>query len=300
MNGVQPQFLSSQQVEHFLARGFIKIEGAVERELALSWGARRWAEIETDPSDVSTWTQTRHHLPSREFLSVREHAPDVWKATQDLVGPNWTHDWQWGDGLIFNLGDDSGEPWVAPADWNEGWHVDGESFLHFLDSPEQALLTVVLWTDVEPRGGGTFLAPDSVPLVARYLADHPEGVLPMGFPYREIKSQCRDFVEATGRAGDVYLMHPFLMHSFSRNWTRNPRVITNPPTHLGEPMKFNRENPADQTIIERVILDGLGVESYDFQPTVERRKIRPKRLMSPAEREQAEKEEAQSGLGNYS
>ena len=295
---MQPQFLTPAQVEQFLARGFIKLEGAVPRELALDWGSRRWAEIGVDPDDVSTWDKTRYHLPSQQFLSVREHAPDVWKATQDLVGPNWTHDWQWGNGLIFNLGDDSGDPWVAPADWNEGWHVDGESFLHFLDSPEQALLTVILWTDIEPRSGGTFLACDSIPHVARYLADHPEGVLEMGFPFGEIHRQCSDFIEATGRAGDVYLMHPFLMHSFSRNWTRNPRVITNPPTHLSEPMKFNRENPADQTLIERVILNGLGVESYDFQPTTPRRKIRPKRLMSPAERAAAEQEEAKLALAS--
>jgi hypothetical protein len=39
-------------------------------------------------------------------------------------------------------------------------------FRHFLDSPEQALLTLVLWTDMLPKGGGTFVAADSVPVVA--------------------------------------------------------------------------------------------------------------------------------------
>ena len=295
---MQAKFLSDAQIEHFLSRGFIKIEGAVEREFALDWGARGWARIETDPHDKATWRQVRHHLPSKNFLSVRDIAPNVWQAIQDLVGPAWTHEYTWGDGLIFNLGDDSGEPWVAPQDWKKGWHTDGESFLHFLDSPEQALLTIVLWTDIEPQSGGTFLACDSVPHIARYLAEHPEGVLEMGFPFNEIHSQCHDFVEATGRAGDVYLTHPFLMHSFSRNWTRNPRIITNPPTHLDAPMQFNRENPGDQTVVERAILNGLGVESYDFQLTTERRKIRPKRLMSPQEREAAEREEARIAAGS--
>jgi hypothetical protein len=42
------------------------------------------------------------------------------------------------------------------------WHKDGDFFRHFLDSPEQGLLTIVLWSDIEERGGGTFIAPDSV------------------------------------------------------------------------------------------------------------------------------------------
>ena len=274
------QTLSDAQIEQFLRRGFIKIEGAIERELALEWGASRWADIQTDPNDVSTWTQTRYHLPSEKSLSVREVAPQVWQATRELLGPTWTHDWQWGDGLIFNLGDESGEDWVAPQNWDVGWHKDGDFFRHFLDSPEQALLTIVLWSDVAARGGGTFLACDSVPLVARFLAAHPQGVRPNEFPFLEMKRQCRDFEEATGRAGDVFLMHPFLLHSFSRNWTRNVRVITNPPTHGCEPMKFNRENPDDQTIVERAILNGLGVEKYDFVPTAPREKIVPQRELN--------------------
>lgn len=195
------QFLSDEQIEHFLARGFIKIEGAVERELALKWGNSRWADIECNPHDVSTWTQSRYHLPAEKTLSVREVAPKVWNATQQLLGADWSDDWHWGDGLIFNLGNDSGQKWVSPANWNNGWHKDGDFFRHFLDSPEQALLTIILWSDVAANSGGTFLACDSVPIVARFLAEHPEGVAPGGFPFAKMKSQCRDFAEATGRAG---------------------------------------------------------------------------------------------------
>lgn len=70
--------LSSEQVEHFLRRGFIKIEEELPRELALERGARGWARIQTDPDDVPTWTQTRHHLPVEKLMSVRENAPAVW------------------------------------------------------------------------------------------------------------------------------------------------------------------------------------------------------------------------------
>ena len=275
---MQSQFLTPAQIEHFLARGFIKIEGAIERDVALRWGATGWARLGYDPNDVSTWAQSKHHLPYQSGFLVRDHAPDMMRAARDLAGPGWNNpDWDWGNGFIFNLGDDSGKEWVAPQDWEVGWHKDGDFFRHFLDSPEQALLTIVLWSDIEPQSGGTFLACDSVPVVARFLAEHPEGIAPGGFPFADMKRQCRDFEEATGRAGDVFLMHPYLLHTASRNWTRHQRIIANPVTRLDAPMKFNRENSADQTPVERAVLRGLGVESYDFTPTHERERIVPQR-----------------------
>ena len=261
------QILSAAQIEHFLARGFVKIEGAIERDVALNWGARGWARIGYDPDDATTWTKSPHHLPSRASFAVRENAPDADAAAAQLAGADWDNrDWDWGDGFIFNLGDASGARWQTPAQQQKGWHTDGDFFRHYLDSPEQALLTIVLWTDVAPHGGGTFLACDSVPLVARFLADHPAGVAPNDLPFEALKNQCRDFEEATGHAGDVFLMHPFLLHAASRNATRAQRIISNPVSHLSAPMNFNRPNPADFSVVERAILNGLGVEKLDFKP----------------------------------
>jgi len=42
------------------------------------------------------------------------------------------------------------------------------------------------------------------------------------------------FVEATGEAGDVYLLHPYILHAKSQNVLRLPRIITNPPLTLAE------------------------------------------------------------------
>ena len=270
--------LSSAQIEQFLARGFLKIEGAVARDVALEWGARGWNRIGADADDVATWTRERHHLPYENRFSVREHAPAAYEAAAQLAGADWNcPDWDWGDAFIFNLGDKSGAPWQAPADLERGWHSDGDFFQHYLDSPEQALLTIVLWTDVKPYGGATYLACDSVGVMARYLAAHPEGVAPNGFPFLELKNQCHDFEEATGRAGDVFLMHPLLLHSASRNQTRAQRIISNPVSYLKLPMNFNRENPANFSLVERAVLKGLGVEKYNFQPTGSRERIVPQR-----------------------
>ncbi len=134
----------------------------------------------------------------------------------------------WGNGFIANYGFGRDREWQASSADVPGWHVDGDSFLHFLDSPEQGLLIVAIFSDIHPKGGGTYIACDSVPLVARYLAEHPEGVEPNGFPCKDIIRRCRDFREATGKAGDVFLLHPFMLHTSSYNHRPEARLMINP------------------------------------------------------------------------
>ncbi len=173
-----------------------------------------------------------------------------------------------------------------------GWHKDGDFFRHFLDSPEQGLLVIVVWSDIEPRGGGTFIACDSVPVLARFLAERPEGVLPGGFDFQERIKECRDFEEITGRAGDVVLLHPFVLHTVSQNHNGTARMITNPPVHLKAPMNFQRADK-DYSPVERSILRALEVESLDFAPQNPRERIVPERVRLQAKMK--EEEQARSG-----
>ena len=108
------------------------------------------------------------------------------------------------------------------------------------------------------HGGPTFISTDSVPVIAKFLAAHPEGVLPNGFDFAARIAECEEFEEATANAGDVFLLHPFLLHAASQNSLRVIRIITNPPVHLNEPMNFDRENPDDFSPVELAILTGVG------------------------------------------
>ena len=121
-----------------------------------------------------------------------------------------------------------------------GWHKDGDFFRHSLNSPEQGLLVFVNWTDVVHLGGPTYIATDSVSVVANFLAANPEGVLPNEFDFKALVSQCHEFEEATALAGDVFLLHPFMLHAASQNPLRLIRIISNPPVHRKEPMCFKR------------------------------------------------------------
>ena len=73
-------------------------------------------------------------------------------------------------------------------------------------------------------------------------------------------AQTRDhtFTEATGETGDVYILHPFMLHSASKNLRRDIRIITNPPVSLNEPFNYNRSDPSEYSLVEQKTLRDLG------------------------------------------
>ena len=275
------QYLTDDDVQHFLARGYITIKNAFTREQAAPYTDLLWTRLGWDADDKSTWDQPRVHMPSQNRLDVPIFAPRAYGAACELLGgeERIKTPMQWGDSFIVNVGtDDDAQTWEPPSADVGGWHKDGDWFQHFLDSPEQGLLVIVLWSDVLPTGGATFMATDSVPVVARFMARHPEGVDPFGFDFRTMICKCHDFAEATGELGDIVLMHPFMLHTSSKNALRAVRLITNPAVSLKEPMRFDRANPDDFSLVERAVLNGLGVENMGFQITGERRRIVPERV----------------------
>lgn len=44
-----------------------------------------------------------------------------------------------------------------------------------MDSGDQVLTAIVFYNDIEPNAGGTFVAPDGIKHVVKWLYDHPEG-----------------------------------------------------------------------------------------------------------------------------
>jgi hypothetical protein len=269
--------LSEAQIAHFLAHGHVVIPDCFPRAFAEDWTAEAFRRLGYDPHDPATWQQEVVHMPASQRVPMPEIAPKAWQAACQLLGgESRVSPCTWGDSMIVNLCKGADQPWQPPSAAVGGWHKDGDFFRHFLDSPEQGLLTIVIWSDIAPQGGGTFAAGDSVAPVARLLAKHPEGVLPNGAPEASFGSlihQCQEFVELTGQIGDVVLIHPYLLHASSQNHSGKARFITNPPVSLKEPMQFNRADPADFSPVELAILQGLGVERLDFQPTAPRERI---------------------------
>jgi hypothetical protein len=290
---VDYQVLTPEQANQFIERGYVAIRGCFSREAAAAYTSTLWTRLGYDPQDPTTWTESSIHMPSHRSIDIREFAPKAWGAVCDLLGgASRVGPYQWNDAFIVNLWEGAQRPWEPASPQSPGWHKDGDFFRHFLDSPEQGLLTLVLWSDVQHQGGATFVAADSVGPVARYLAEHPEGVRPDDFPWSSLIGQCGDFVEATGEVGDVYLLHPFILHAKAQNVLRVPRFITNPPAHLLEPMRFDRDDPS---LVERAVLRGLGVDRYSFVPGGPREQLVPERVRLQATRKQAELDRLATG-----
>lgn len=285
-----PSPLTDGEVDHFVRHGYVVVEDCFDPGSAEPWIDRAWVRFGYDRDDPSRWSEKRIHLSALASVDARDFAPKAWAAAVQLLGGEDRTElpWLWNDGFIANLGVGDDRPWEPPSAEVGGWHKDGDFFRHFLDSPEQGLLAIVLWTDMYHQGGGTYIAPDSVPVVARFLAQHPGGVLPTEFDFQALTRQCSRFVELTGRAGDVVLLHPYMLHATSQNVIKHGRLITNPPITLQHPMHFDRAEPAEHSPVERAVLRALGVDRFAFRRTGERETVVPERVLAQRRREAAE------------
>ncbi|PIL22977.1 hypothetical protein GSI_15674 [Ganoderma sinense ZZ0214-1] len=307
---------AAEDVDFFMEHGYLVVKQAFSREQAAEFTKDMWTRLGLDPHDQSTWPvdRARIHMPYHKQEPVATFAPRVWEIMKELLGGEDRIDpaaSAWGDSFIVNLGPPAPvAPVVAPAQL-DNWHVDGDFFVHFLDSPEQALLVIPVFSDIAPGGGATYIAPDGIAPVARYLAAHPEGVLPGAPPLSlcfvptdsaakypgdpradpgfwshpdAVREHCTTFVELTADTGDVVLMHPLMPHSASPNVLRVPRVITNPPVALRAPFRFARADDDDDeySLVERKTLKALGVDRLDFAPTTARRRLVPARVAAQA------------------
>ncbi|KFA68303.1 hypothetical protein S40285_07209 [Stachybotrys chlorohalonatus IBT 40285] len=305
----QAPVLSAADREHFVKHGWIKIESAFAREKAAAMTADVWTRLGMDPNDRSTWKRGWTNMPVINTFDASEFAPRAWAAICELSGGEeriLPEARTWADSWIVNLGSVENEGKHVHPKELDTWHVDGDFFVHYLDSPEQGLLVIPLFTDVVPGGGGTVICPDMIPKVAQYLYEHPEGVSPRFIPRGEAGfsgegtrgwcldaiQNCSSFIEATGNCGDVYLIHPFMAHCTTKNPLRQFRIITNPPISFKEPLRLDRED-GKYNLVESTILQALGKERLaGWSITAPREKRIPERLKM----QQAMKEEEMKRL----
>ncbi|KAH8927394.1 hypothetical protein BT69DRAFT_1347375 [Atractiella rhizophila] len=277
--------LTPQQRAQWMERGWVKIESAVPKEHIERWTKDVWIRLNMDPNDKSTWTQEKIHLPAHKQMPMKQFAPKAWAAACELCGGEDKIDQSLfsmvTDSLICNLGDPTDNDEEVHPRNTRNWHIDGDWFTHHLDSGDGAMTVIVFYNDVVPRGGGTWVSPEAMKHVVKWLYDHPEGS--DGWPEDELgsRSVCNigavtDFEEMHGKAGDCILFHPFMPHSASKNYLRIPRFITNPPIVLKEPFNLNRENWDDYSLLEQKILKDLGRTSLpEWKRTTPRKRFIP-------------------------
>ena len=173
--GKRMRILQESDIQFFMTHGYVKIPACFSKDQGEHLMGNLWQRMGVSP-EKSTWHTERIDLPGSRNISIRDFAPKAWAAICDLLGGEKRlargSDY-WDDSFIVNLGTSAGAgKHIEP----NGWHIDGNFFAHFLDSPEQALLVLPLFTDVKSGGGGTMLCPGALPLIANFLHEHPEGL----------------------------------------------------------------------------------------------------------------------------
>jgi phytanoyl-CoA dioxygenase PhyH len=261
--------LTPAQRRHFLEKGYVILKGCFTKKAAAPWIADAYARLGCDPRDRSTWKEEKCALPGTRAVMVDDFAPRAFEATCELIGGEdrllgGRSKLSWSDSFLIKF--PCGDPAAAdiPAT-HRHWHIDGAE-VHYLDDPV-GLLNYVVWSDLKPRGGGTFLVPDSIGRIARLLAARPEGVdrAEISRAAREMVADAEEVVELTGKTGDVVLAHPFMLHSESRNIAAPPRFFTVRGVDLGERLNFNRGAKNEFSLVETAVLNALGVERLDFK-----------------------------------
>ena len=331
--------LSESDARHFVEHGWVVVKGAVPKQITKDIVACAWRELEErgiKKDDPETWKKepyirtgcppnvhimasrgdkeaakqkleirTRYGLPPESPL-LQDVAPRALGAQVDCVGGRERvaapEQIALPDSLAVNLCSDDSK--LGEEGWRStrapGWHKDGWHYRHFLDSPQQGLLLAYIYSDLSPESGGTQMCVDSVGVVARLLARHPEGIHP-DTVYSYIKPymvrDCSEFQELTGEAGDLAIMHPYMVHRVAGNASGRVRFGQFPSLKLSQPMRFSREDPGDYSLSELVVLKELGQLTHlDFAAEADYTKYPREDITPPPSRTEEEKQAIETEL----
>jgi hypothetical protein len=263
------RMLSDAQIQQFIDDGFVRIDDAFPRQLADACRAILWRDLPCDPDRPATWTRPVIRLGWYDEKPFKEAAntPVLHAAFDQLVGRGrWRPRPNLGTFPVRFPGlDDPGDT---------GWHIDvsfpgptgsWEERHDFSDrranvtSLGRALLMLFLFSDVGENDAPTRIKAGSHGDIARAMA--PAGEVGMSnamlAPHLAID---RPMVPATGRAGTVYLCHPFLVHAAQMHRGAAPRFLAQPPLHPAAPLQIDRAD-GDYSPVELAIRKALGKES---------------------------------------
>jgi len=254
--------LTTKQIDNFINDGFVKIEHAFPEEVANECRTILWKATQCDPGNPDSWTQPVIRIGELglEPFKKASNTTILHNAFDQLTGKdNWIPKETLGS---FPIRFPSKEPAT-----DTGWHVDasfpGEDADNYMEwrininSKGRALLMLFLFSDVSEPDAPTILRVGSHFDVAKML--EPEGDKGLSFMSLAQKLDTlpkREEIVATGKAGTVYLCHPFIVHAGQDIQGTTPKFMAQPS--LMTKKDFNIKKPIDELCaVERAILKGL-------------------------------------------
>ena len=235
MHSNKMEALSTEQINSFIDDGFIKLEQAFPAELANECCAILWKATGCNPDNRDTWTQPVIRIAelSNEPFIKAANTLFLHNAFDQLAEKNnWLPRVSMGSFPIRF-------PHQKPAG-DTGWHVDASfpgddpnNYFNWrinIHSKGRALLMLFLFSDVSSQDAPTIIKKSSHKDVAKIL--EPEGE--KGISFFELAQQldtltAGEEIQATGKAGTVYLCHPFIVHAAQDHHGSTPKFMAQPP-----------------------------------------------------------------------
>jgi len=238
-------------LDQFRERGFVRVPAAMDPELIRRWREDAVARLRSaeakdlhdslppwtpelfadlDPARPRTWKARRATLRGTQRVALPEAAPQLISTLDELLGPGRLFTKTITDYMILSFGIRPRRRWLwrlRRTVQSHSYHLDDPGPAMTLSGWRNAFLLVVLYSDIAPGGGGTLLACDSPPKVAKALAAGPVDFVSPARA-RALAAECRDIEELTGDAGDVFILHPFMLHGAQPNGASTIRIIANP------------------------------------------------------------------------
>ncbi|MEO3760585.1 phytanoyl-CoA dioxygenase family protein [Mycobacterium sp. B14F4] len=229
-------------LEAFTRDGFVKIEGAASRRAADAVREKLWRQLGVSPDEPESWPApvlwASDMLGAGPFGEV-VRSPALAAALDDVCDPG-------GWAPRGSLGNIPVRFPVAPPVDDRGWHIDANTprpdGSWAVTGRPQTVLLLTLLSDVGPDDAPTRIRAGSHHDVARVLGPEPVEMAAMGRLVDEA-SAGRPVVHATGRPGDMYVVHPFTAHAADEHRGRTPRFMAQGPIMLTSPLTPASSSP---------------------------------------------------------
>jgi len=246
-------------IEGFVRDGYVAVRGAFDAGTAAACREVIWAalgERGVREDDPATWPPLVHieSLGGGPFAAAGT-SPVLAAAYDELIGPGrWAPQVHAGGTVVVRF------PSQDRA--NAGYHIEGSydgpgGYWVNVQSRARGLLALLLLTDVGPDDVPTRLVCGSHLHVAQFLAPYGEAGTSADAEFWRPSVLCRPVTHATGKAGDVFLCHPFVVHTAT--WPHRgtaPRMIAQPAVHVRDGFALDGSDPSP---VAQAIVAGLAM-----------------------------------------
>jgi hypothetical protein len=251
------EILSKKEIDQFIHQGFVRIDHAFSQEMAEAAVTILWNDLPYDRSDPSSWTEPviRLGMYTQQPFVESLNSPLLTAVFDQLIGKDkWIPCRSVGTFPVrfpsaqqpHDTGKhvDASFPGNDPANYFE-WRVN-------VKSKGRALLMLVLYSDVSEQDAPTVIYEASHLDVAKVLSKEGDA----GLSFIELANKLdelpkRNEVYATGKAGTIYLCHPFLVHAAQAHRGSNPKFMAQPPLLLKHELSISGAavySPVEQAI----------------------------------------------------